>query len=444
MSNKIHPIALVFVGLLFSVAAAEVSADASAELEQAKSNIISLVNGGNYAQAQTQTQKLLADFPKNPALPQALYEIAERFRWSDKSDKYECAKGLYQQIIQNYPDSPFVSKANLGIAKVKVLSLIVAQDFNKAEEALDEMIANFSNNPDLPEELYWIGRGFGYWERYEDEKNTAQQILQNYPDSPFVDKARLAFARANVQSLIMSQDYDQAKEALDKLIADFSNHPDLPEELYWLANRYKYSDKYEQAQSLYQQIIKNYPDNRYASKAKLGVPTMNAMSLIMTQDYNQTDKALDKMLTDFKDHPDLPKTLLFMGERCYKQGLSEEKEGLADKAKDHFEKAAKIWDRLIKEFPASSTMPEACSWAGDCYFKLGKPQDSIRCFQKVVDDYPQYKHAWHAQFTIGRCYDVLKDTAYKQLLEKYPDCPAAEQVRRLSSNKIRVQKEEEK
>ncbi len=64
--------------------------------------------------------------------------------------------------------------------------------------------------------------------------------------------------------------------------------------------------------------------------------------------------------------------------------------------------------------------------------------------QKVVDDYPQYEHAWHAQFTIGRCYDVLKDTAYKQLLEKYPDCPAAEQVRRLSSNKIRVQKEEEK
>lgn len=62
MSKKIHSIALVFVGLLFSVAAAKISANTSAELEQAKSNIVSLINDGSYAQAQTQTQKSLADF----------------------------------------------------------------------------------------------------------------------------------------------------------------------------------------------------------------------------------------------------------------------------------------------------------------------------------------------------------------------------------------------
>jgi TolA-binding protein len=335
-----------------------------------------------------------------------------------------------------------VSKANLGIAKVKVLSLIVTQDFDKAEEALDEMVANFSNHPNLPEELYWIGRGFGYWERYEEEKAVYQRILQNYPDSPFAGKAKLGFSRATVQSIIMSQDYDGAKKALDKLIADFSEHKDLHDALYWIAERYLWSDRFENAENIYQQIIQNYPDSSSASKAKFGLSRAGVLSLMMSQNYDQADKALDKMLTDFKGHPDLPKTLLIFGEHCYKQGLAEENKGLADQAKGSFEKAAKIWDRLINEFPASSVMPEACCSAGDCYFKLGKLQDSIRCFQKVVDEYPQYKHAWHAQFTIGRCYDTLKDTAYKQLLEKYPDCPAAEQVRRISSNKTRVEKEE--
>jgi TolA-binding protein len=83
---------------------------------------------------------------------------------------------------------------------------------------------------------------------------------------------------------------------------------------------------------------------------------------------------------------------------------------------------------------------EACYWAGDCYFELGKHEDSIRHFQKIVDNYPQHEYAWHAQFTIGRCYEEMEKTgvidksaaqakinaAYERLLEKYPECPAAE------------------
>jgi outer membrane protein assembly factor BamD (BamD/ComL family) len=168
MSNKIHSIALVFIGLLLSVAAAKVSADASADLERAKSSVISLINDGKYSQAQMQTQKLFAGFSKNPALPEALYEIAERFRWfgaSDRDkDKYGRAQKVYQQIIANYPDSPFADKAALGISKTKVLYFIVAQDFNAAGQALDEMVAKFPSHPNLPDELYWIGRGYGYWD----------------------------------------------------------------------------------------------------------------------------------------------------------------------------------------------------------------------------------------------------------------------------------------
>jgi tetratricopeptide (TPR) repeat protein len=156
----------------------------------------------------------------------------------------------------------------------------------------------------------------------------------------------------------------------------------------------------------------------------------------MSQDSNQTDKALDKLLTDFEGHPDLPKTLLFMGEQCYNQGLSKKDYDPAQ-AKDLYDRAVKVWDRLINEFPASSPVPEACRWAGYCYFKLGEYQESIRYFQKVVDDYPQYEYTWSAQCWIGDCYEQMKisgalpqseaidkmELAYQTLIEKYPDCP---------------------
>ncbi|MFA5251634.1 MAG: tetratricopeptide repeat protein [Phycisphaerae bacterium] len=402
MSKKSHSIALAFVILLVSVAVAKISTDASAKLEQAKSNIVSLVNGGNYAQAKAQTQKLLADFPKNPALPQALYEIAERYRWSDKSDKYECAKGLYQQIIQNYPDSPSASKANLGIAKVKVLSLIVAQDFDGAEKALEELVANFSKHPDLPEKLYWIGRGFGYWDGYEEEKGVYQRIIQNHPDSPFAVKAKLGISRAAVQSLIMSQDYDGAEKAFSKLVTDFKDHPDLHDAIYWIADRYARSGKYEKANILYQRIMQNYPDNSSAiDRAKLGLSMANAQSLIMLGKYDGAEEAIDRLIVDFAGHPDVAKVVRNIGLSYYAKARLTNLEGDIEEGKVFYRKAIEVWERLIFEFPDSEVVPNAYFSSAVCYAQeLGEYQKGIDYFQKIVNNWPDFEDAQQAQLLI--------------------------------------------
>jgi TolA-binding protein len=451
MSKKIHSITLVFISMisvaatlvfismLFSVSTAKVSADASAELEQAKSNIVSLINDGNHTEAQIQTQKLLADFSDNPALPGALYEIAERFRWSHISDrdkdKYVHAQKIYRQIIANYPDNPFAHKAALGIAKTKVLYFIVAQDYNSAGQALNEMIAGFPNDPNLPDELYWIGRGYGYWERHKEEKDIYQRIIQNHPDSQYADRARIGFAKANVQTLIMTKDYDSAKEALDILIDDFSEHPDLPEALYWIAERYNWMDRYEEAKSIHREIIEEFPDSPFAEKAELGFSKAEVLSLMMSQDYNGADAALDKMFTDFNSHPDFPRAVLAIGEQSCRQGISKDIND-PHQAKDLFGSVVKVCDRLINELPDSPLVPEACRGAGYCYFWLDKPQVSIPYFQKVVDDYPQAEFAWSAQCWLGDCYEKLRDTgadpnaeanmeqAFKAVIENYPDCPS--------------------
>ncbi len=456
MFRKVTSVLLV---LLFSWMAGKCFADTSVDLEQAKSNIVSLVNGGNYAQAQAETQKVLVDFPQNPALPQVLFEIAQKFRWSGVSDrdkdKYGRAQKVYQQIITNYPDSPFANKAALGIAKTKVLYFIVTQDYNAAGRALNEMVASFPKDPNLPDELYWIGRGYGYWERHEEEKGVYQRIIQNYPDSPWADRARIGFAKANVQSLIMSKDYDAAKQALDRLTADFPKHPDLPEELYWIAERYNWVDKYEEAKGIHQKIIKDFPDSSFVTVARLGFSKADVLSLMVSKEYENGEKAFDELFTDFKSHPDLPRAVLAIGEQCYKQGLSKQDYD-PNQAKDLYGRAAKVWDRLINELPDSSLVPEACCWAGDCYHdKLNKYEDSIRCFQKVVDKYPKYQHASHAQFTVGRCYEALKETgavdkavadekikaAYEKVIQNYPDCQAATYVNNWLSSQVKAEEE---
>jgi TolA-binding protein len=76
---------------------------------------------------------------------------------------------------------------------------------------------------------------------------------------------------------------------------------------------------------------------------------------------------------------------------------------------------------------------------GQCYDKLSEYEKSIEFYSKVVNDYPDYDRAWYALFMVGRNYERLQKAgavsktqaeqqikaAYKQLLEKYPDCETA-------------------
>lgn len=450
MSKRTRSITLTFVfivllffagvGLFFSVAAAKASAEALARLSQEKSNIVSLIKDGDYASAQTLTQKLLADFPQNPALPEALYEIAETFLLygaSDRDkDKYGRAQEVYRQIIANYPDSPFADKAALGNAKTKVRYFIVAQDFNSAGQALDEMAAAFENDPNLPDELYWIGRGYGYWERHEDEKDAYQQIIQNYPDNQYADRARIGFVKANVQSLIVSKEYEAAEQALDKLVEDFSEHPDLPESLYWIAERYNWSDRYEEAESVHQEIIEDFPDSPFAEDAELGYSKADVLSLMTSKEYNEAAEAIDTLFADFNDNPKFATAVLAIVEQCYRQGLPKQFSD-PNYARALFGRAAEICDRFIDEKPEDYLVPEAWFWTGHFYLMLGENEESMGRFQKVIDDYPQYEYVWSSQWYISECYERMKtsgalpeseaiagmEAAYHAVIDNYPNCP---------------------
>ena len=182
MSDKIHFIALVFVILLFSVVAFKISADESVALEQAKSNIISLIQNSNYAEANVQTQELSTDLSLNPALLEALFEIAEKYR---ESNRYEEEKAVFQQIIKNYPDGPYASKAQLGFQRAEILSFIVSQNYQEAEKATDELVTDelvtdFSGHPDLPDALYQTAERYRWVHEFDRAEDLYQQIIQDY------------------------------------------------------------------------------------------------------------------------------------------------------------------------------------------------------------------------------------------------------------------------
>lgn len=606
MCNKIITALLILSTIIIGYLSSMCFSDVPAGIEQMisavdyhQTSIITTIQQNKFDEAKVLMQELVADFSGHPDLPEALYEIAaSECEW--RPELAEKAKSIYQQIIQNYPNSPYADKAELGILRADVLSPIMSHDYDRAEEALVQLTANFSEHPDFPETLYWVARAYDRQLKMEYATSTYQQITQSYPYSSWASEAKLGIARAEVMDLILLNENIPSKEAIAKLIAGFSNHPNFPETLYWIAERYRWAREYKEAKNLYKQIIQQHPNSPWADKAKIGFSRVDALSLINAGNYNQLVETVDKLIVDFKDHPDLPETLywiaqecewmmklkkagsiyqkvidccpeshwteqaelgrtrvnigdlveqgdandaepaldkmltdfndnsdmaetlywlaqryqdvnsvektkvlyqeilqkwpnskypelmmqvyiaaadifplvksgeranamkaidklivdfsnnpylpqvvLMMGEDCYRRGLSSENEGLAEQAGEHFEKAVEIWDKLLNKFPDSDLIPETCCWSGDGYLKLGRYEESIRWFQKVPDDYPGYEHAGHAQFLVGRCYELLKQAggleesvadahikaAYQRVIQEYPDYPAADYAR---------------
>jgi TolA-binding protein len=370
-----------------------------------RTEILSLIENRQYEQADEAIETMLSDFAGHPDLPGTLYQIAECYRYSNKTDR---TKELYQQIIQDYPNSSNAVRARLGQAKLEVLSLIDLRKFGPAEKALDKLISDFAGQPDLPETLYWIAEDFRWSEQYEAAKSTYQRIIEGYPASSYASKARLSFSQANICSLISLGQIEEAQAAIENLKTEFAGRPDLPDVLYTIALRLEWSNNYGQAKTAYEQVPKQSSGGSSEIDVQLDIARMNVCSLIAFQQFQAAQSALNGLIADFNDHPDIVETVLTIGEEYAAKAYQYEQDGDAEKAGDYYRRAIEVWEKIITDFAPCDLTAQAYYAAGYSYKILGEFEKAIQYCRKTLDQWPDFRSAWKAQCLIALCYEQLE------------------------------------
>jgi len=389
--------------------------------------------------------KLTADFetysePNDVA--QALFDIARQYEWSAK---YKEANAVFQQIMDEQAQSWYVNRANLAVARTNIMSLIESGKEQEAQTAFGQLTVEFTGHEDLPQAIYDIGKRYEWSHEYEQANNIYLQLVQQYPESPWAGKAPLTVVRTNIVSLIAAGKDTEAQAAIDSLVLNFSGNPDLPEALDNIAHRYEWTGKYDKALNLYEQIAQQYPESTYAGTAEMEISTVNILMIIESGNDSEAETALDNLIADFNDVRGLVAAVSQVAEEYQFKASTLENEGTAgaEEIRGCLSKAAMIWERVINDYQDIVVVPQACRYAGDCYRKLGEFAQSAACYQKIIDDYPGNSMGWHALFMVGRNYEDLgrmglvpqaeadtKITAvYEQVIEKYPDCKAAQAAR---------------
>ncbi len=113
--------------------------------------------------------------------------------------------------------------------------------------------------------------------------------------------------------------------------------------------------------------------------------------------------------------------------------------GLTQFRKGSFHSASETFQRVLLEFtPADPRIPQAHFYLGESYFGSGSQLQAVREFRKVSDEFPSNPLAPDALYRAGDAYATLwrkpqldpsygqsAMATYTELLNRYPDSPAA-------------------
>ena len=170
-----------------------------------------------------------------------------------------------------------------------------------------------------------------------------------------------------------------------------------------------------------------------------------ARSKIALGDDPNAQAAIDKLITDFAGHPDLPEAIFSVGEEYCNKAYEYKNQGLLAEAEEYFQKALTVLGKIITELPASTTTVDAYYLSAGCYFFMDEYEKAIDYFKRTLDNWPDYGRAWKALFLTIQCYEKLEKAgripteeaaaqirqACERLLADYPDCIAAKSARNL-------------
>jgi len=221
------------------------------------------------------------------------FEQAETYK---QNKQYEQAGAIYKDIVANFPgtDEALQARRNLAI----LYSKMGKHMHPAARREADALLANFADHIELPAEVYTISEQFWRRKRYKDVKVLCGYIVKNHSNSDLAIKARTLVVGADI---LLGND-EAAQEGIDRFIADFAGHPELPAKVYKFSEQYWNTKRYEDVKPLYEYIAENHPDSDFAIKARASV----ARAEIMLGKDEAAQVAFGCLTADFADNPQLP------------------------------------------------------------------------------------------------------------------------------------------
>lgn len=398
-----------------------------------------LYQAKKFPEAVNEGKNFLQTYPQSEKKPFAMYILANSLLEQNLLDE---SLSFYNSLIQQFADTPYATEALYKIAWIHFLK----NDYTTAKTNVTAFLDKAGESPLRPDAYFLLGSLYTTEGNYEDAMEEFQLVYEKYPTSKFAPEA--LYKSAECAELLgitqpamqlynrFIQTYPQhslivpaylrygdlqgkegkKEEALKTYLKakEISLNNPLQEQVYIrLANIYEQLDKSEEAFQIYQEFIEKFPQSQYVQEMKLKLGTY------YLKEKKDSIKSIDYLQSLLSQNPAPP----VAGQAWL--GIS-----IAYYEVKDYEKSAEALFKTITEYPQISVKEEQFAWLAQYYLDAQKwdlARQVLKRMQEVLKDYPapqrlQFRYAECIQ-NLGKLDEAIQE--YQKVVDISPSSTSA-------------------
>ncbi|HVM63201.1 MAG TPA: tetratricopeptide repeat protein [Verrucomicrobiae bacterium] len=356
----------------------------------------SYVRAGQLADGVARLRAYLRSTPSDPLADEIQMTIGQLLF---SSNDFTNALPEYVNLIDKYPQSAWVAKANLQAGWC-------AWKLDRMSDALPyfRQAATLAKDPAIAAEaLFKAGDAEFALGQYTEAITDYQRLISAYPETKLLDRAMFQLG----QSYQRTHNGEAAIHVFESLVQQFPNSPHAAESQFTIGVIDGGLGKEADARAAFGVVVANYAQSDWAAKAGLAI----GESFQREGKYDDAAVEFEKLMVSAPDTE--------LGQRAfYNRGWCYARKGQA-------EKTLKQFTEFLQRFPQSVLAPDVQFWVADYY---AKQKDYIKAqeqFQLLVKNYPTSALADTAQYMAGRAAYLRQDYTtgidlYEALVKNFP------------------------
>lgn len=388
-------------------------------------------------EAEAELENLFTNYKSQPSFVPHARELAVSFRNHKHHSK---AIDIYTRLLTDFPDH----KQSPRIQGNLIRTHLTMRNLDQAEAATEVLFTAHT----VPADAFM--EAVGNIQQYYRKKNDYGKVLElcSRALKVYPDHARsLEFQKKKAGCYLSMNARSQADGVIDALMGTYQGRAGYFKTMNGLAGRYRKHKHYAKSFEIYQQLMAQNPGDWQQLESSAGMAKA-LVHMPSSDNREDMDTIIQLLMKKHKDADRLGFHLFQIGEEYYFRAEEAVKNGNQEQSTVEFQKAIAIWQKNIHQIADSKHECLATYYSAIAYQYMSNYAKAIDYYQQVIDRYPQHEKAWQALYSITNCYDKLvdlkvlertaakqlKQNAYKELVEKYPDCIAA----KVAAKKLRM------
>ena len=298
------------------------------------------------------------------------------------------------EYIEKVAPTATIPKHQEGLTYLWGHILYRTEQFELAEPKFTQLIENFPNSLFVENAWYAIGQLNYKLQNYEDSRQAFKAVLDGFPNSDFKDDAQHLIA----QSFLNESNYEQAYQEFDKIATEeFKNYADLQAEaMYKAAYSLNQLGRGDEAIGRYTNFITQFPESQYVTAAYFDQGAIYARQ----KDYDNARVNYELALQNTADRTLQAEIQSAIGRTYFDQG--------------DYENAIVAYKTLLEGYPESDFIAESKLGIGDSHFRLEHWSEATTAYERVINEHEEATDFIpYCSYQIGEAYYKLGSNQVK-------------------------------